>query len=399
MKRKLLVSLLLLNLNWLIFVGFSLAQNVGTEVEVATPSTSSIASTSVERVIKLGTSCALKGISSYLGKEYVGGLKAYINLVNARGGIEGYNIKLIAYDDGYEPGKCRINTIKLLDNDKVLALVCFTGTPTSKVALPLAEKKGVPFLFPYSGASFLRKSKVAFCLRASYVEEMVALCKFFKDMGLKKVAVFYQDDSFGRAGLGGVREGLKITGLKLIGEAIYGRNNPEVMAEAFYIADLNPDAVLYIGTFYQALNFIRYTCFTRADTRFGVISFANPVEIMKRLRCASNRVYGVSCVPSPYDEGLPIVAEYRKNIGSVRISPISLEGYMAGKVLIAGLRKALREFGKPTRKALLKVFQNLNVDLGGIRAIFSPEDHQALHRVWILGERSGKIETLRSYGR
>ncbi len=400
MRQKALLLLLFLSLS--IFLAGAALADTSSSAEMASSATSSVESAvSVEKVLKFGTSCALKGISSYLGKEYVGGIRAYIDMVNRKGGVNGYKIKLVVYDDGYEPGRCKINTMKLINEDKVLALVGYTGTPTSKVALPYAEKKGVPFLFPYTGASFLREKgrNLVFNLRASYVEEMVSLCKFFKDMKLSRIAVFYQDDAFGRAGLKGVKEGLAITGLKLVGEAVYKRNTMEIMATSFYMADLRPDAVLCIGTFQQVLSFVKYTCFMEDKTNFGIISFANPVEIMRKLKCGKGRVYGVSCVPSPYDANIPLVEEYKKNIGKVKISPISLEGYMAGKVLVEGIKRAFKLFGKVDRRSLVKGLEELDVDIGGVRIRFSPSDHQALHRVWILGERNGKIQTIRTYGK
>ena len=155
--------------------------------------------------IILGQSAAFTGPAAQLGIQFYQGAKLHFDRVNAQGGVGGRSIEIRNLDDGYEPDRCAENTRKLLADD-VFALFGYIGTPTSVAALPLATKDKVPFLAPFTGAMALRQpfNRYAFHLRASYNDETALIVRQLTALGLKKIAVFYQNDAYGRAGLDGV---------------------------------------------------------------------------------------------------------------------------------------------------------------------------------------------------
>src|SRR5260221_4624359 len=150
----------------------------------------------------LGQSCALTGPAAQLGLQMNAGARIYFNALNGAGGINGATIELRAADDGYEPDRCKANTEKFVQDD-VFALFGYVGTPTCLAALPLVVDARMPFFVPVTGPEALRDPfhKTVFHLRASYYDETALIVRQLTLLGLKKIAVFYQNDAYGKAGL------------------------------------------------------------------------------------------------------------------------------------------------------------------------------------------------------
>lgn len=164
--------------------------------------------------IVLGQSAAFSGAAAQLGIQFHAGANLYFERINAQGGVNQSRIELHQLDDGYEPDRCVDNTRKLLSDD-VFALFGYIGTPTSVVALPLATEAETPFFAPFTGAMGLREpfNRMAFHMRASYNDETALIVRQLTHLGLKKIAVFYQNDAYGKAGLDGVTLALSAQGL------------------------------------------------------------------------------------------------------------------------------------------------------------------------------------------
>ncbi|MEO7548434.1 MAG: ABC transporter substrate-binding protein, partial [Ramlibacter sp.] len=210
-----------------------------------------------ERIV-LGQSAPFTGPAAQLGIQFNRGAKVYFNQVNAQGGVGKRTIELVNLDDGYEPDRCAANTRKLIDND-VFALFGFIGTPTSVVALPLATAARVPFFGPFTGAMALRQpfNRYAFHVRASYNDETGLIVRQLTTLGLKKIAVFYQNDAYGKAGLDGVVLALGALNLKPVALATVERNSVEVAASVKTLVAAAPDAIVQIGAYKACAAFIR----------------------------------------------------------------------------------------------------------------------------------------------
>ena len=189
-----------------------------------------LAQTSAGKIV-LGQSCALTGPAAQLGIQFQRGAKLYFDRVNAKGGVNGKTIELVTVDDGYEPDRCKVNTEKLIKDD-VFALFGYIGTPTSLAALPMATAAKVPFLFPFTGAQGLRDpfNRYAFHVRASYFDETAKIVNQLFTVGMKKIAVFYQNDSYGQAGLTGVQRALTALQSKPVATGTVERNTVDVAA-------------------------------------------------------------------------------------------------------------------------------------------------------------------------
>jgi len=156
-----------------------------------------------DQTIALGQSIALSGALGDLGKEYQAGAQFYIDQVNALGGVAGRKIKLVSLDDGYDTNKALENTKRLVEQDKVFAIFGQFGTGITQASLPLTTAAGIPLFAPYTGADALRDNgnRYLFHIRASYGQEMEKMVEQLVGIGIRDIAVVYQNDSFGKAGL------------------------------------------------------------------------------------------------------------------------------------------------------------------------------------------------------
>src|SRR5215813_6740874 len=165
--------------------------------------------------IVFGQSAALKGPAAALGLGMREGVLAAFHEANTAGGIRGRRLELISYNDDYEPEVAIANTNKLIDKDGVFALIGEVGTPTSKAVQPISTEQGLPFIGPFTGSDFLRAPSLTSLINVhiSYFQETESWVKHLtSDLGASLIAILYQDDSFGRAGLDGVKRALEKRG-------------------------------------------------------------------------------------------------------------------------------------------------------------------------------------------
>ena len=330
--------------------------------------------------IILGQSAAFTGPAAQLGIQFYDGAKLYFDRSNAQGALGRQQIEIRKLDDGYEPARCAENTQKLIADD-VFALFGYIGTPTSVVALPLATKAKIPFIAPFTGAMALREpfSKYAFHLRASYNDETALIVKQLTTLGLKKIAVFYQNDAYGKAGLSGVNLALGSRGLKPVATATVERNTVDVAGAVKTLVAAGPDAVVQIGAYKACAAFIREARKAGYGGTYYNVSFVGTQALADELGKEGAGVVVSQVMPSPYKAARPIAREFAEAVKAagknVQANFSSMEGYLAAKLLVEGLRRA---GGKPSRDSLITGLEGLgSQSMGGFAVAFSPTDHVA----------------------
>jgi branched-chain amino acid transport system substrate-binding protein len=333
--------------------------------------------------ITFGQAAVLEGPASALGQGMRAGIQAAFDEVNARGGVHGRKLKLVSRDDGYEPDRAIAATKKLIDEDKVFALIGPVGTPTSAAAQPIATAARVPFIGPFTGAGFLRNPKLenVINVRASYGAETEAWIKHLtEDLKVRKIAIFYQDDAFGRAGLDGVKAAMGKRGLELAGEATFERNTVAVKTALLTLKRAEPEAVVMVGPYKPCAEFIRLARKLEFNPVFVNISFVGASAFAKELGPDGKGVVVTQVVPFPWDTSLKVVAEYQ---AAIKSTPefVSLEGYLVGRLAIAALEKMGSE---PTRDGLIKAIKDTGkFDIGGLTMTFGPSKNQGLDQVFL----------------
>ncbi|MDM0049008.1 ABC transporter substrate-binding protein [Variovorax sp. J22R115] len=331
-----------------------------------------------ETPIVLGQSAPFTGPAAQLGIQFYEGAKLFLDQYNAQPGHRDVAIKFL--DDGYEPDRCAANTKKLIDDD-AFALFGYIGTPTSLAAMPLAVNAKIPFIAPFTGAMALREPfhKNVFHLRASYNDETALIVKQLTHLGLKKIAVFYQNDAYGKAGLDGVTLALSQMDLKPAALATVERNSADVSAAVKSIVAARPDAVVQVSAYKSCAAFIREARKAGYGGTFFNVSFVGTQALADELGKDGAGVVVTQVVPSPYNAANGITREFndtlRKAGGNTKANFSSLEGYLAAKVLVEGLRRAP---GKVTREGLITGLESIDrQQFGGFEVSFSPRNHVA----------------------
>ncbi len=341
------------------------------------------------KTLVFGQSAALSGPAQELGVGMRLGLVAAFNEINGAGGVHGYQLKLESLDDSYEPEAAVINTRKLIDEHKVFALIGAVGTPTSMAAQPIATEAGIPYIAPFTGAEFLRNAELypnVVNVRASYyqeTEEMVA--RLSEDLGVELISIFYQDDSFGRSGLAGLRQAVERRGMSLVEEVYYRRNTEAVKIALLDLRRAHAEAVIIVGAYKPAATMIRWARRLNFNPYFINISFIGSTALARELGSDGTGVYVTQVVPLPQDTHLQIVAQYQQALHEVspdsEPSFVSLEGYLAGRLAAEGLRLTGGDINRDSFLEALK--QAGTIDFGGFRLSYGVDDNQGSDQVYL----------------
>ena len=327
--------------------------------------------------ILLGESAAFTGPAQQLGIQMRDGMLLWFNHVNAQGGVHGRTLRLVTRDDGYESERAAENTRKLIESDRVFALVGYVGTPTSKASLPVFTKAKVPFVGPFTGAELLRTpvNPYVFNVRASYYNETDAIVEQLLTTGSKRFAVFYQNDSYGLAGLTGVQIAVRKRGGEIVATGTVERNTVDVAKAIKAILPKRPDAVIMISAYKSIAAFIKTAKKDGYDGQFYNVSFVGSTALANEL---GNEGVGVAIsqvVPFPWSLSVPVVEEFNKlaKKAKVDVNFSSLEGFLVAKVSVEGLRRAGRNL---TRERFMNALESMHdVDFGGFAVSYSPTNH------------------------
>jgi len=348
-----------------------------------------------EKEILIGMSNAVSGPTSALGTGIKIGAATYIDKVNAAGGIKGRKIRVVSYDDGYEPERAIANTRKLIDEERVFALFGYVGTPTSTAVMPIFSKASIPYIAPFTGAEILRNpiNRQLFNVRASYFDETEAMVQhLIADLAIRKIGIFAQSDAFGDAGRAGLVRALRKRNLSLVADSKFQRNTVDVDEGLQEIIKADPEAVVIVGTYRPCAAFIRKALAKGFHPKFLTLSFVGTDALIKELGSDIEGVFVTQVMPNPRDSALPIVKQYLSDIAAAGHSPdfTSLEGYVDAIVMT----EALKRTSPLTRSGFINTFETLKMYLGGLEIAFSPTDHQGLKQIFLTKIEKGKAITI-----
>ncbi len=330
------------------------------------------------RPLLLGQSCALSGPAAQLGLQMNRGARLVFDAFNAEGGLGGQPVELRALDDGYEPERCKANTEQFI-RDGAFSLFGYVGTPTMLAALPLINEERIPLVGPFTGAEALRQpfSRQLFHVRASYYDETALIVKQLTSLGLKKIAVFRQNDSYGQAGLDGVVRALQAQQLAPVAVGGVERNSVDVAAAVATIVAQRPDAIVQISAYKSCAAFIRAARKAGYGGTFYNVSFVGTQALADELGPDGLGVVVSQVMPFPFSTTVPVAREYlaavKKAGAEATANYSSIEGYIAARVMVEGLKRAGRG---ATREGLMAALESLQrYDLGGFNLGFSARSH------------------------
>ena len=337
-------------------------------------STSSLAEPGVTNdAITLGQSTALSGPLGDLGQEVLKGSKAYFDALNARGGINGRKIVLIAKDDAYDPKITVENVEAFIAGGETFALFGTFGTPNNEALIPVALKAGMPVLMPYTGAPSIRKPELVgvFNLRASYADEAEKLIQHLTTIGFKKIGIAYQNNSFGKEVLTAATAALEQRQLKPVAAVSVENNASDAAAAATKLLAAQPDALVLGLAGKPTIEIIKNVNQSRKGLQMYALSVLATAGNLKALGNDGSGVAISQVVPFPSNTVMPLVRDYQqamKAAGVNEFSHLSLEGYLNARVVAEGIRRAGRNL---SRESLITSLQSINrMDMGGMEIGF-----------------------------
>jgi ABC-type branched-subunit amino acid transport system substrate-binding protein len=355
--------------------------------------------------IKLGSSIALTGPNSFLGIQMQKGMLTYFKKINAKGGVFGRKIELIALDDGYIPEIAKKNTLQLIDGNNVLALIGNVGTPTARVTVPVVNEKKILLFGAYTGSDILRKNppdRYVINYRAGYSKETENMLNGLIKMGIRpfEIAFFTQIDSYGDVGYYSALNTLERLGYSngaSLPHGRYTRNTTDIKDAVIKIlnAEIKPKAIIMVGTYAPCAKFISIAKRVLPCTYFLNISFTGTNALKMALGGKTKNVIVTQVVPGP-QANYPIVHEYKKDLKKYfpKVQPgfVSLEGYIVAKIFVEGLK---RTKGKITRETIIDALESLkDLDVGlSEKLTYGPDKHEGLKKVWpiIFNEKSYEL--------
>lgn len=354
--------------------------------------------------IKLGMSAVMTGPAAALGNDMRSGIESYFEFVNNNGGIQNRQLELTVYDDGYEPERAAFNMRKLIDEDKVLAVIGNVGTPTAIVTAPIAQEKKTLLFGAFSGGGVLRPQTVSPYIinyRPSYAEETQEMIKGLMQVGVKpeEIAFFTQRDGYGNAAYRGAISALETYGFRdsaTLAHGRYTRNTLNVEDAVAVLLDspITPKVVIMAGGYAPSAKFIKLLQKELPDIWFTNVSFVGSHSLQKELAENTNNVIVMQVVPD-IESSLPIIIEYLSALAkyNAKLEPntVSLEGFIIAKIFCQGLDRIK---GNVTRKSIIDAIETLGaIDIGlGVDIYYDKLDHQAIHTLWMTSMVDGMSE-------
>ncbi len=351
--------------------------------------------------ILIGSSLALGGHASFLGTQYLHGAMCLIQKINDEGGIHRRKIRVITYDDEYDPPRCVANTNRLIHKDKVFCLFCYVGTPTTLKIIDIVEENKIPLLGIFSGADKLRFPfrHYIFNVRSSYYQETNAVVRYFiEEKGLRRIAVFYQYDDYGFDGLKGTQIALQKYNFSPVTTGSYIRGTMDIEEALDKIQASRAQAVIMIGTYSPCAKFIKEARARKYNPLFYNVSFVGADKLVQELGDAGEGILITQVVPPPTERILlPACEQYSRQLARYypddRPNFVSFEGFINARVLIEALRRTGRDI---TREGFIRALESIKEHYVGIGTAisFGPRDHQGIDDVYFTEVRNGQIQLL-----
>lgn len=302
------------------------------------------------------------------------GAKAYIDLVNAAGGVNGATIVLDTLDDQYKPDETVKMVKKSLAETNPLAFINFTGAANIELLIKSGEleKAGVALIGPRAGTQSLRSPVYpwVFHTYGSYWDETERMVELFGSMGMTRFAVLYQDDAFGKDGFGGLEQALKTRNLPLVAAVGYPRGTTDVAAAGEKILAANPQVVVFSATAPATAEFIKRFRTRMPGVQFAGISAIDGTTLVKLAGINLARGFALAQnMPNPFKNSVQLVREHRdalaKYAPGVKPNFYTLGGYAVAKVTVEALKRA---GPAPTRAKLIAALEGIrDFDIGGVQ--------------------------------
>jgi ABC-type branched-subunit amino acid transport system substrate-binding protein len=372
------------------------------KVAVAPEATSSNETQGItDKEILIGSCSALEGPVAGLGKAMTSGAKLYLQHINEQGGVHGRQLKLVCYDDSYDPDKA-IQCFNCLQKDKVFCGAFFVGAPPATKYVPMAEANNFPIVGLFTGVPFLHDPfrPHLFNIRNGYAEEaQLQVQHLWKDLGIRKIGVIYQDDACGVATLEGAKKALAKLGGNIVAQGSFARGSLDVKNAVDMVKSAGAEAVIMDGGYSSIVKVVQESHAGGWHPLFVCVSFVAAEPYIREAKADAEGTVITQVVPSYDRTELPTVALYRKLLGSdAKPSFAQFEGFVDAMVLCEALKRAGQDLTRAKLISALESMHNLDIGLGpDFKLLFSGQRHKGFDGLACTVVRNGKPETFHDW--
>jgi branched-chain amino acid transport system substrate-binding protein len=350
-----------------------------------------------DKEITIGSCSALEGPSRFLGTQTVVGARAYFESINEQGGVHGRKLRLISYDDSYDPAKAE-ECFNRLEKQNVFALGFFVGTPTAVKYVPMAETSKIPLVGLFTGAQVLYTPlrHWVITVRASYADETEEQINgMWKTLGYKKIGVIYPDDAFGATVLDGVKAALKEHQSQPVAIGSYPRQTSQAENAIQTVRATNPDAVVIVGPANTVAPIVKLAHSKGWSPLFVTVSFVGTDDLIKLAGSDAEGMVITQVVPPYYLTDLKGVALYRRTMAKFAPTEppnfVSLEGFVDAIVLVEGLKRAGKDLSREGLIRGIESIHEFDVGLGPqLKLEYAAHDHKGFDNVIPTVVRGGR---------
>lgn len=350
--------------------------------------------------IVLGQVAPFSGPLAPTGKAYRNGIQLYLDVVNAGGGVAGSTLRLVSVDDEYKPEQTVKLARDMLRDVKPIALVGAVGTSNAMALIKekVLDESSTPLIGVRSGASSViaANNTHIFIVRASYADEIASIVELYSQTGTSRYAVFYQNDGFGQDGLASAERLIAQHKGQILASGSYERNTTDVAKAVKTIAAALPQTVIMVSNTAASAEFIKQMREAGNVSQLVALSVTDGLQVVEKIGPAVAKGLAITqVVPAPNNTNIPLIKEIlaahkRFATPDTPLNHTVVEGYLAAKVLVEGLRKAGKN---PTRKQLRDTLRGIkNVDMGGVAAHFGEAGRSGIKYVDItILNKEGKL--------
>lgn len=344
--------------------------------------------------ILLGQSAGYTGAASGPVKEMSESAKAYFAYINKLGGVNGRAIELKSLDDALDAKRTSENVRRLIEEDRVFALFGIRGTPNAQAAVPYVQKHGVPMFAPSTGAQIFHEpfNPLIFNVRAKYQDEVIAIVEYLGRGSISSIGLVHDDSSFGRDGLDGFKRGMKELRLEPMFISAFNRDTGDISQVVAQTVKASPQALVMVGSPKPVAAFVKALKKTGSTTQVFTLSNVSSQSFIDDVGPEGHGVVVSQVSPYPFSPSVPLSREYQRlaKEAGVAVSYAGMEGYIAAKVLVEGLRRAGREL---TRERFIRAMETIkDYDLGDLLITFGPRDRSGSEFVELtMVGRNGKF--------
>jgi ABC-type branched-subunit amino acid transport system substrate-binding protein len=337
-----------------------------------------------ENVIRVGQSLPLTGPLSSVVQPILEGQKALLQEVNRNGGIGGSHIQMITLDDESDPQHTADNVHQLVEVDHVECLFGFASVPGLMRAMPLLSQYKMPLIGVYNGADIVRRGKqpYLFTTTASIGDEVETMVRTLAALQIKRLAVVYQDNEFGRFMVPLVGQIAKEHGSTIALSAPVAPDGSNADTASRAVAAAEPQAILLLAAGGAVLGFMK-SAHDMVRVPIYSLSLAGTTALLDRLGPSARGLAITQVVPYPWHPTQPLTRQFAAVMDRAGLAPTydRMWGFLNASILVEVLRRA---GSNPSPASIVAAIEHMGaVDLGGYRVAFDADNHHGSHFVEI----------------